>query len=42
MSATTAEGPRPIRLAFAAPVTTADEVRREMVALVRAARAASS
>jgi len=38
MSATTAQGPRPIRLAFASPVTTAEDVRREMVALVRGAR----
>jgi heme iron utilization protein len=38
MSATTAEGPRPIRLAWSAPVTTASDVRREMVEMVRSVR----
>jgi hypothetical protein len=40
VSATTGQGPRPIRLAFPSPVTTAEDVRREMVALVRGARGA--
>lgn len=40
MSATTAAGPRPIRLAFAKPAATADEVRMELVALAKKARAA--
>jgi putative heme iron utilization protein len=35
MSALTAEGPRPIRLAFSRPVTTAEEIRDEMVALAK-------
>lgn len=35
MSATTGQGPRPIRLAFRSPVTTAEDVRRELIALVR-------
>jgi putative heme iron utilization protein len=39
MSATTAEGPRPIRLAFSQPVSTPDEVRKELVAMARRARA---
>jgi hypothetical protein len=38
MSVQTARGPRPVRLAFSQPVATADEVRREMVALVKRAR----
>ena len=38
MSAETADGPRPIRVAFSQPVSSAGEVRREMVALVKAAR----
>jgi putative heme iron utilization protein len=39
MSATTERGPRPIRLAFSAPISSTDEARREMVALVKQARA---
>ena len=42
MSATTAEGPRPIRLAFSKPVATAEEVRKEMVAMAHKARELSS
>jgi putative heme iron utilization protein len=38
MSATTAAGPRPIRVAFSRPVSTSDEVRAEMVALAHEAR----
>ncbi len=38
MSATTAAGPRPIRLAFSREVSNPQEVRREMVALDRQAR----
>ena len=38
MSATTAAGPRPIRLAFSREVSTLQEIRREMVALARQAR----
>ncbi len=41
ISATTAAGPRPIRLAFSRAVSTPEEVRAEMVALARHARAAS-
>lgn len=40
MSAETPEGARPIRVAFSRSVTTPDEVRAEMVALVRRAREA--
>lgn len=39
MSAETSKGPRPIRLAFSTPISTSDEARREMVELVRRARA---
>lgn len=39
MSATTPAGPRPIRLAFSKPVSTPDEVRREMVVMAKQARA---
>ncbi len=39
MSAETAKGPRPVRLAFSAPISTSDEARKEMVDLVRRARA---
>ncbi len=39
MSATTAAGPRPIRVAFSRPLATPDEVRAELVALAKAARA---
>jgi putative heme iron utilization protein len=38
MSATTAAGPRPIRLGFSKTLTTADEVRGEMVAMAKKAR----
>jgi putative heme iron utilization protein len=38
MSATTAQGPRPIRLAFSKAVDSSEEVRAEMVALTRKAR----
>ena len=40
MSALTADGPRPIRLAFSAPVTNANQVREEMVALAKCVRGA--
>ena len=40
LSATTAQGPRPIRLAFSRPVVSAEEVRVELVALVKRARQA--
>lgn len=42
LAVTTTEGKRAVRLAFDAPVTTTDEVRKAMVAMVRAARAASA
>jgi putative heme iron utilization protein len=35
----TPDGPRATRVAFNAPVATSEEVRREMVALVKRARA---
>ena len=38
MSAQTGRGPRPIRLAFSAPIATPDDARREMVALVQRTR----
>ena len=38
MSATTGEGPRPIRLAFPKPITRPDEVRAGLVALAKSAR----
>lgn len=38
MSATTGEGPRPIRLAFSKPVSSAEEVRQEMVAMAHKVR----
>ena len=38
MSANTADGPRPIRLAFAKPVTTPEEARSALVAMVKDAR----
>lgn len=38
LSATTADGPRPIRLAFSRPLSTPDEVRSELVAMVKKAR----
>jgi putative heme iron utilization protein len=42
MSAMTAEGPRPIRLPFSKPVSSAEEVRHEMVALAKQVRAQST
>ena len=39
MSAKTADGPRPVRVAFAAPVSTPEEVRATLVAMVKEARA---
>jgi heme oxygenase (biliverdin-IX-beta and delta-forming) len=42
MSAHTGQGPRPIRLAFSAPITTPEEARREMVALAKRARTAGA
>jgi putative heme iron utilization protein len=38
MSATTAQGPRPVRVAFARPVTTPEELRAALVAMVKDAR----
>lgn len=38
MSARTAKGPRPVRLAFATPVSTPDEVRAALVAMAKDAR----
>ena len=38
MSAKTAEGPRPIRVAFATPVSTPEEARAALVAMVKDAR----
>jgi heme iron utilization protein len=40
LSVTTPEGPRSARLAFDSPVSTTDEVRKAMVAMVKSARAA--
>lgn len=40
MSAETSRGPRPIRLAFSAPISSAEEARKEMVELVRRASSA--
>ena len=42
MSATTAAGPRPIRLGFSQPLSTPEEVRKEMVVLAKKARQQSS
>jgi putative heme iron utilization protein len=42
MAVTTPKGPRATRLAFDAEVTTSDEVRRVMVAMVKQARAAGA
>jgi putative heme iron utilization protein len=39
MAVATPEGPRPVRVAFHAAVESADEVRREMIALAKEARA---
>jgi putative heme iron utilization protein len=38
MSAKTAAGPRPVRVAFATPVRTPEEVRATLVAMVKDAR----
>ena len=38
MSAITPQGPRPVRLAFAKPVSTADEVRAALISMVKDAR----
>lgn len=38
MSAMTAEGPRPVRLAFARPVSTPEDVRAALISLVKEAR----
>ena len=38
MSAKTAEGPRPVRVAFATPVSTPEEVRAALIAMVKDAR----
>ncbi|MCU1382424.1 MAG: hypothetical protein JWL71_1121 [Acidobacteria bacterium] len=38
MSAKTAEGPRPVRVAFAAPVATSEELRHVLIAMVKEAR----
>lgn len=40
LSAATTRGPRPVRLAFSTEIATPDDARREMVALVKQARAA--
>jgi putative heme iron utilization protein len=42
LAVTTTDGKRAVRLAFDAPVTTTDEVRKAMVAMVKAARSAST
>ena len=42
LAVTTASGPRAVRLAFERPLATGDEVRRAMVAMVKAARAATA
>lgn len=42
MSAETPEGPRPIRVAFDAPLGSADQVRTQMIALLERARAKTS
>jgi hypothetical protein len=39
MSVSTGKGPRPVRLAFARPVTTPEEARSELLALAKQARA---
>jgi putative heme iron utilization protein len=38
MSARTKDGPRPVRLAFAKPVTTAGEARAALIAMLQDAR----
>lgn len=39
LSAGTPEGPRPVRVGFSEPVTTANDVRRELIVLLKQARA---
>ena len=41
MSAVTGEGPRPIRLGFSRPVSSALEIREEMVALAKQVRSSA-
>jgi heme oxygenase (biliverdin-IX-beta and delta-forming) len=41
MSAKTAQGPRPVRVAFAKPVATSEELRNVLIAMVKEARAIS-
>ena len=38
MSAVTAEGPRPVRLAFPEPICTSDQARKALIAMLEAAR----
>jgi hypothetical protein len=38
MSAITPEGPRPVRLAFARPVSSPEDVRAAMISMVKDAR----
>ena len=38
MSAKTAEGPRPVRLAFATPVSTAEGARAALISMLKDAR----
>jgi putative heme iron utilization protein len=38
MSATTAQGPQPVRLAFPKPVSTPEEVRGALISMVKEAR----
>jgi putative heme iron utilization protein len=38
MSAMTAKGPRPVRLAFGTPVSTPEEVRAALISMVKDAR----
>ena len=42
MTATTGEGPRPIRLAFSKPLDSVEEVRKEMVKMAHQARKLSA
>ena len=38
MSARTTEGPRPVRLAFASPISTAEDARAVLIAMLKDAR----
>ena len=38
MSVATGKGPRPVRLGFSRPISTPEEAREELVALVKKAR----